>query len=154
MQHGVFSRQLKGFTLIELLIVLAIVGILVTIALPSYQHYLTRTKFSEVVLAVAPYKLAVETCTQTLGGFALDSQNNCGTPTQNGIPNDFTAATPEKGYVAHINVAYQDPDIIINATSQRLPTNYDYRLIGSYQENGQIHWTIDPNCSCKINNVC
>jgi len=36
-------KKNKGLTLIELLITVAIVGILVAIAYPQYQHYITRT---------------------------------------------------------------------------------------------------------------
>jgi type IV pilus assembly protein PilE len=36
-------RHIKGFTLIEILITIAIIGILLTVAYPSYLRYITKT---------------------------------------------------------------------------------------------------------------
>lgn len=54
-----------GFTLIELMIVVAIVAILAAIALPSYQIYTKRAKFSEVIASVEAVRTAYEICIQT-----------------------------------------------------------------------------------------
>lgn len=41
---------MKGFTLIELMIVVAIIGILASIAIPGYQDYVAKTQVSEAVI--------------------------------------------------------------------------------------------------------
>ena len=50
----------KGFTLIELMIVIVIIGILVTIAFPAYQNYVTRTKRSDAKVALLALQQAME----------------------------------------------------------------------------------------------
>ena len=42
----------KGFTLIEMVVVLAILAIVVSIALPNYQDYLQRSRRSDAMIAL------------------------------------------------------------------------------------------------------
>ncbi len=52
----------SGFTLIELMIVVAIIGILAAVALPSYQTYAAKSQASRVMAEAAAVRALVETC--------------------------------------------------------------------------------------------
>ena len=65
----VFNTQLakvnqKGFTLMELMIVIAIIGILASIAVPSYTDYVKRGKAAEATATLADLKSRMEQCFQ------------------------------------------------------------------------------------------
>ena len=96
-----------GFSLVELLITLAIIGIITSIAIPSYTSYTRRAYFSEIVQAAAPYKVGVFECFNDLSAL---SGCNGGT---NGVPTNRTTAV---GGVTSVTVT--DGVITVTPVSQ------------------------------------
>jgi type IV pilus assembly protein PilE len=53
-------QKSDGFTLIELMIVVAIIGILAAIALPSYQDYVRKSRRTDATVAISKIQQAQE----------------------------------------------------------------------------------------------
>jgi type IV pilus assembly protein PilE len=66
-----FKTQQKGFTLIEIMIVVVIIGILASIAIPSYNEHVRRSKITEATSQLADMRIKTE-------GFFQDNKTYTG----------------------------------------------------------------------------
>ncbi|MDH2926575.1 prepilin peptidase-dependent pilin [Lonepinella koalarum] len=122
----------KGFTLIELMIVIAIVAILATIAIPSYQNYTKKAAISELLQAAAPYRSEVELCV-----YNQDAVKNC-SGGQHGIQANTTTAKGK--YVKSVSVASG----VITVTGNGSVSDVSYTLTASGSAKEGVTWT--ANC--------
>ena len=136
------KKTQKGFTLIELMIVVAIVGILAAVALPAYQNYSSRAKFTEVINATAGVKSAVESCALRKGALTA-----CGTATDDEVDAVQDGAAGGD-YVASVTVAANGTITATGASG--IASTY---ILVPTLTNGQILWG-DTTGTCVANGLC
>lgn len=130
----------KGFTLIELMIVVAIIGILAAVAIPSYQNYTLKAKFTELVNAVAPFKTAIEICAQD-GSCVVGGALSGITLGTGGIP-----ASTSTTYLSGVAVSTAGV-ITATATSNGGLAAETYILTPGIRTDGSVTWV--PTGTCK-----
>ena len=107
----ILSDNDRGFTLIEIMIVVAIIGVLVAIAYPSYQRYVIKTKRTDMMSEMQNIASQIESRKLAQGSYSNISAQ---------VKTDFAIAYPRQGtqlYDVTINpITLTPPNNILTAT--------------------------------------
>jgi type IV pilus assembly protein PilA len=141
--QNIQKKAQQGFTLIELMIVIAIIGILAAIALPAYQQYTQKAKFSEVVLAVSGPKSAVEVCGQ-VSATTANFGTTCGT---NAASNGIIDAGANNSYVTSVvTTGPSATNVLITGTGANIGSSNDTFTLNGVLTSGAVIWTKGGSC--------
>ncbi|MEZ4288181.1 MAG: pilin [Polyangiales bacterium] len=105
-------RRRNGFTLIELMIVVGIIGILASIAIPSFDRYMRKAKFSETSTSISHIFRGVAYYYQSATGLGIDFSAT--DPYVQGMdrcpvwPQDYTHRTLPNGEARFMDPTYPE----------------------------------------------
>ncbi len=118
-------KKQTGFTLIELMIVVAIVGILASIALPTYQDYTIRARVNEGISLSSSAKIIVAIQAASVYDVSIAASDWNSQDNHNGT-------VPTSKYVNSID---------INTTTGVITVDYNHTTVGLAENANQLTLT-------------
>ncbi len=120
----------RGFSLIELMIVVAIMAVLSAVAVPQYQDYVTRARWSVNLTQLEPLKLAIAECLQNGGDAAA-----CDSPGELGL-----TALPQPQYAsAPVSLAATSGELTVSLIGSSTAGACKVELVGHLGD-GLLNW--------------
>jgi len=142
----------KGFTLIELMIVVAIIGILASLAVPTYQDYTARAQVTEAFSLAGAQKLGITEYHSSYGAFPK-SNMEAGVISKDGdkIEGKYVASVVvsrgKKGNddVAMITATMKNTDVASGIQGKKL-------VLRGMVSNGAYNWDCNKDAGTDIDN--
>ena len=129
------GRLVKGFSLLELLLVVALIGILAAFAVPTYQTYLQKTRFMEVVQHSHAIRVAQSACLLQAGS----NISACDTFAELAIPAPRTSDNTQSIGLSATNGK-------ITGTGATAAGGYTFTLSPSISSDGLLTYALGGSC--------
>lgn len=127
-------NHFEGYTVLELLISIFIVVLLAMIAVPTYLHYVKRSRYSAIVVFADQYKNSIAHCIHELGGNAVGC--NGGT---HGIPADI----PPGAGIGMINsITVVNGIVTVTPNTLNGITSFDTYILSPNVNTNGISWSV------------
>lgn len=139
-------RQQSGFTLIEIMIVVAIIGILAAIAVPSYTDYVRRAKIAEATSTLSEMRTKMEQYFQDHRTYNNTAALPCG------AAGTSIAAAPPAGQLKYFTISCSDLGndtytVIATGTGTMSDFRYSVNQANTRQTLGlPTGWTTSSTC--------